>query len=170
MEDTSHYYFNFLNFLLNSSDIVALINLITTDMTRKMQLGVTKDDDLDGRLSCNVLASNLRRKGWRISKINCFDLYEQKRLIRKYHNLKEQLNRYTNKFQNCIDIVFPEFYDLFRSSMELFIWMFLEHLAVPMRLLMPTYAISAKFLKPMVERVLDCANTGEIERNGWELD
>ena len=63
MEDTSHYYFNLLNVLLNSSYTVALINLITTDMTRKMQLGVTKDDNLDGRLICNVLASNLRRKG-----------------------------------------------------------------------------------------------------------
>ena len=114
MEDTGHYHFNLLKFLLDSGYAVALINPITTDMTRKMQLGATKDDDLDARLICDVLASNQRRKGYRISKIDSFDLYEQKRLTREHHDLKEQLNVYTNKLQKCIDIVFPEFNSLFR--------------------------------------------------------
>ena len=57
MEDTGHYHFNLLKFLLDSGYAVALINPITTDMTRKMQLGATKDDDLDARLICDVLAS-----------------------------------------------------------------------------------------------------------------
>lgn len=109
MEDTGHYHFNLLKFLLDSGYAVALINPITTDMTRKMQLGATKDDDLDARLICDVLASNQRRKGYRISKIDSFDLYEQKRLTREHHDLKEQLNVYTNKLQKCIDIVFPFF-------------------------------------------------------------
>ena len=99
MEDTGHYHFNLLKFLLDSGYAVALINPITTDMTRKMQLGATKDDDLDARLICDVLASNQRRKGYRISKIDSFDLYEQKRLTREHHDLKEQLNVYTNKLQ-----------------------------------------------------------------------
>ena len=116
MEDTGHYHFNLLKFLLDSGYAVALINPITTDMTRKMQLGATKDDDLDARLICDVLASNQRRKGCRISKIDSFDLYEQKRLTREHHDLKEQLNVYTNKLQKCIDIVFPEFNSLFRSK------------------------------------------------------
>ena len=116
MEDTGHYHFNLLKFLLDSGYAVALINPITTDMTRKMQLGATKDDDLDARLICDVLASNQRRKGYRISKIDSFDLYEQKRLTREHHDLKEQLNVYTNKLQKCIDIVFPEFNSLFRSK------------------------------------------------------
>ncbi len=116
MEDTGHYHFNLLKFLLDSGYAVALINPITTDMTRKMQLGATKDDDLDARLICDVLASNQRRKGYRISKIDSFDLYEQKRLTRERHDLKEQLNVYTNKLQKCIDIVFPEFNSLFRSK------------------------------------------------------
>ena len=116
MEDTGHYHFNLLKFLLDSGYAVALINPITTDMTRKMQLGATKDDDLDAQLICDVLASNQRRKGYRISKIDSFDLYEQKRLTREHHDLKEQLNVYTNKLQKCIDIVFPEFNSLFRSK------------------------------------------------------
>lgn len=116
MEDTGHYHFTLLKFLLDSGFSVALINPITTDMTRKMQLGATKDDDLDAQLICDVLASNQRRKGYRISKIDSFDLYEQKRLTREHHDLKEQLNVYTNKLQKCIDIVFPEFNSLFRSK------------------------------------------------------
>lgn len=80
MEDTGHYHFNLLKFLLDAGHTVALINPVTTDMTRKMQLGATKDDDLDAQLICDILASNQRRKGYRISKVNSFELYEQKRL------------------------------------------------------------------------------------------
>lgn len=116
MEDTGHYHFTLLKFLLDSGFSVALINPVTTDLTRKIQLSSTKDDDLDARLICDVLASNQRRKGYRISKIDSFDLYEQKRLTREHHDLKEQLNVYTNKLQKCIDIVFPEFNSLFRSK------------------------------------------------------
>lgn len=116
MEDTGHYHFNLLKFLLDAGHTVALINPVTTDMTRKMQLGATKDDDLDAQLICDILASNQRRKGYRISKVNSFELYEQKRLTREHHDLKEQLNVCSNKLQKCIDIVFPEFNSLFRSK------------------------------------------------------
>ena len=116
MEDTGHYHFTLLKFLLDSGFSVALINPVTTDLTRKIQLSSTKDDDLDTLTICDVLASNQRRKGYRISKIDSFDLYEQKRLTREHHDLKEQLNIYTNKLQKCIDIVFPEFNSLFRSK------------------------------------------------------
>ena len=68
MEDTGHYHFNLLKFLLNSGYSVALINPVTTDLTRE------------------------------------------------HHDLKEQLNVYTNKLQKCIDIVFPEYNSLFRSK------------------------------------------------------
>ena len=90
-------------------------------MARRMQLGATKDDDLDAQLICDVLASNQRRKSYKITKVNNFDLYEHKRLTREHHDLKEQLNVYTNKLQKCIDIVFPEFNDLFKSKYGMFI-------------------------------------------------
>lgn len=116
IEDTGHYHFNLLKFLLDAKYTVALINPITTDLTRKMQLSSTKDDALDTFTICDVLASGPRRKGYRISKVSSFDLYEQKRLTREHHDLKEQKNVYTNKLQKCIDIVFPEFNDLFKSK------------------------------------------------------
>ena len=116
IEDTGHDHFNLLKYLLDAKYTVALINPITTDLTRKMQLSSTKDDDLDTLTICDVLASGPRRKGYRISKVNSFGLYEQKRLTREHHDLKEQQNVYTNKLQKCIDIVFPEFNSLFRSK------------------------------------------------------
>lgn len=116
MEDTGHYHFNLLKYLLDAQYTVAMINPITTDLTRKLQLSSTKDDNLDTLTICDVLASGSRRKGYRISKIDSFDLYEQKRLTREHHDLKEQKNVYTNKLQKCIDIVFPEFNDLFKSK------------------------------------------------------
>ena len=65
---------------------------------------------------CDVLDTPERKKQYRITKVNSFDLYEQKQLTRHHHNLKEELNVYTNRLQRCIDIVFPEFNSLFDSK------------------------------------------------------
>ncbi|WP_370749225.1 IS110 family transposase [Eubacterium sp.] len=106
MEDTGHYHFALLKFLLDNKFIVALINPTTTDLTRKAQSDITKNDELDTLTICDVLASSQRKKSYRITKVNRFDLYEQKQLTRHHHNLKEELNVYKNRLQKCIDIVF----------------------------------------------------------------
>ena len=116
MEDTGHYHFALLKYLLDKQYTVALINPTTTDLTRKIQGGITKNDPLDSLTICDVIASNQRRKPYRITKVNRFDLYEQRQLTRHHHNLKEELNIYKNRLQKCIDIVFPEFNSLFRSK------------------------------------------------------
>lgn len=116
MEDTGHYNLALLKFLLDKQYQVALINPVATDLTRKMQGGITKNDKLDTFTICDVLASNQRVKSYRITKVDRFDLYEQKQLTREHHNLKEELNQYTNRLQKCIDIVFPEFNSLFKSK------------------------------------------------------
>ena len=116
MEDTGHYHFALLKYLLDSHYTVALINPSTTDLTRKLQGGITKNDSLDSLTICDVISSNHRKKPYRITKVNRFDLYEQKQLTRHHHNLKEELNIYKNRLQKCIDIVFPEFNSLFRSK------------------------------------------------------
>ena len=115
MEDTGHYHFTLLKYLLDKQYTVALINPVATDMARKMQGGVSKTDPLDSLTICDILSSNSRKKSYRISKVNRFDLYEQKQLTRHHHNLKEELNRYKNRLQKCIDIVFPEYNSLFSS-------------------------------------------------------
>lgn len=116
MEDTGHYHLNLLKFLLDKHYQVALINPIATNLTRKMQGGITKNDKLDTLTICDVLSSNQRIKSYRITKLNRFDLYEQKQLTREHHNLKECLNQFSNRLQKCIDIVFPEFNSLFKSK------------------------------------------------------
>ena len=60
MEDTVHYHFTLLKFLLDKNYQVALINPIATDLTRKMQGGITKNDKLDTITICDVLSSNHR--------------------------------------------------------------------------------------------------------------
>ena len=116
MEDTGHYHFALLKYLLDNRYTVALINPTTTDLTRKIQGGITKNDPLDSITICDVISSNQRKKPYRVTKVNSFDLYEQKQLTRHHHNLKEELNIYKNRLQKCIDIVFPEFNSLFRSK------------------------------------------------------
>ena len=116
MEDTGHYHFALLKYLLDRRYTVALINPTTTDLTRKIQGGITKNDPLDSLTICDVISSNQRKKPYRVTKFNRFDLYEQKQLTRHHHNLKEELNIYKNRLQKCIDIVFPEFNSLFNSK------------------------------------------------------
>ena len=116
MEDTGHYHFALLKYLLDRKYTVALINPTTTDLTRKIQGGITKNDPLDSLTICDVISSNQRKKPYRVTKVNRFDLYEQKQLTRHHHNLKEELNNYKNRLQKCIDIVFPEFNSLFNSK------------------------------------------------------
>lgn len=116
MEDTGHYHFALLKYLLDRRYTVALINPTTTDLTRKLQGGITKNDPLDSLTICDVISSNHRNKPYRVTKLNRFDLYEQKQLTRHHHNLKEELNTYKNRLQKCIDIVFPEFNSLFHSK------------------------------------------------------
>ena len=116
MEDTGHYHFALLKYLLNLQYTVALINPKTTDYTRKMQGGITKNDKLDTLTICDVLDTHERKKQYRITKFNNFEFYEQKQLTRHHHNLKEELNIHSNRLQKCVDIVFPEFNSLFRSK------------------------------------------------------
>ena len=116
MEDTGHYHFALLKYLLDNRYTVALINPTTTDLTRKLQGGIIKNDPLDSLTICDVIGSNQRKKPYRITEVNRFDLYEQKQLTRHHHNLKEELNTYKNRLQKCIDIVFPEFNSLFCSK------------------------------------------------------
>ena len=116
MEDTGHYHFALLKYLVDNRYTVALINPTTTDLTRKLQGGITKNDPLDSLTICDVIASNQRKKPYRVTKVNRFDLYEQKQLTRHHHNLKEELNIYKNRLQKCIDVVFPEFNSLFNSK------------------------------------------------------
>lgn len=81
-----------------------------------MEGGITKNDKLDTITICDVLDTPERKKQYRITKVDRFDLYEQRQLTRHHHNLKEELNIYCNRLQKSIDLVFPEFNTLFGSK------------------------------------------------------
>lgn len=118
-----------------------------------MQGGISKNDNLDSLTICDVISSNSRKKPYRITKVDKFELFEQRELTRHHHNLKEELNVYTNRLQKCIDIVFPEFNSLLILNMALFILMYLNHLVVPLILLMQ---ISELFANVSTTKVKDC--------------
>ncbi len=61
MEDTGHYHFALLKYLLDNRYTVALINPTTTDLARKLQGGITKNDPLDSLTICDVIGSNQRK-------------------------------------------------------------------------------------------------------------
>ena len=58
LEDTGHYHFALLRFLLQKNYNVALINPKTTDLNRRMDGGITKNDKLDTLNICDILSSN----------------------------------------------------------------------------------------------------------------
>lgn len=99
-----------------------------------------------------MIGSNQRKKPYRITKINLFDLYEQKQLTRHHHNLKEELNIFKNRLQKCNDIVFPEFNSLFRSKYGI----------VYMNIL-KTFALLKRLQTPILEPFGNVLNTMGVE-------
>lgn len=116
MEDTGHYHFALLQHLLSKEFKVALINPKTTDLNRRLNGKITKNDKLDTLNICDLLSSNKLEKPYRITLIEKFDLYEQKQLTRQHHVLKEEINVLSNRLQKSIDLVFPEYNTLFKSK------------------------------------------------------
>ena len=58
MEDTGHYHFALLKYLLSKQYTVALINPVTTDLTLKLQGSITKNDELNTFTICDALGSS----------------------------------------------------------------------------------------------------------------
>ena len=90
MEDTGHYHFNLLKYLLHNGYSLALIN-------------PTKTDKLVTLTICDILYQPKRKKIYRITKLDKFELYQQRQLTRSHHNLKEELNVLKNRLQKSID-------------------------------------------------------------------
>lgn len=116
IEDTGHYHFPILKFLLNHHYHIALINPMTTDLTRKIDDNITKNDKPDTLTICDVITTPQRKKHYRITTIDTYELYEQRQLTRQHHDLKEELNRYYNRLQKSIDLIFPEYNSFFHSK------------------------------------------------------
>lgn len=113
MEDTGHYHFNLLRYLIKQGYETYLINPHTTDAERKMTGNITKNDQQDSMQIADILAYPERKKLYRKVDETFFALEDQKSYTRLHAELKEQLNPIGNRIQKSLDILFPEFNSLF---------------------------------------------------------
>ena len=67
LEDTGNYHIALLKYLLVIRYTVALINTSTTDLSRILEGGITKNDPLDSLTICDVIGSNQRKKPYRVT-------------------------------------------------------------------------------------------------------
>jgi transposase len=114
LEDTGHYGDNLVKWLLDQDYKVALINPVTTSHMRKIQLKTSKNDRIDSVLIASVLTYKPIK--YRLIGKSNFEFREIRHLTRMHHNLKEQLNVFKNRLQSRIDILFPEYNELFKSK------------------------------------------------------
>ena len=115
MEDTGHYHFNLLWYLIDKGYDVYLINPVTTDADRKLTRNITKNDELDSLQIAEILDYPERKKLYRKVDKSFFELNEMKSLTRLHSDLTEALNPVGNKIQKSLDMLFPEFNSLFSS-------------------------------------------------------
>lgn len=115
MEDTGHYHFNLLWYLINKGYNVYLINPVTTDANRKLTGNITKNDEIDSLEIAKILDYPERRKLYRKVDKSFFELNEMKSLTRLHSDLTEALNPIGNKIQKSLDMLFQEFNSLFSS-------------------------------------------------------
>ncbi|BBH25305.1 hypothetical protein SG0102_02390 [Intestinibaculum porci] len=113
MEDTGHYHFNLLWYLINKEYNVYLINPVTTNADRKLTRNITKNDELDSVQIAEILDYPERKKLYRKVDKSFFELNEMKSLTRLHSDLYFSFNPVGHKIQKSLDMLFPEFNSLF---------------------------------------------------------
>ena len=113
MEDTGHYGFDLITVLLVKDYPVALIKPLTTKNLRKAGLNSSKNDKLDSILITKAL---MDKDYYRLIDKEDTKIQEARELVRFRHNLTSRLNQVKNNLQRNIDIVFPEYNELFKNK------------------------------------------------------
>ena len=113
MEDTGHYGFNLMIVLLDKDYKLAMINPLTIKNLRKASLNSSKNDKLDAILITKAL---MDKSYYRLIDKEDTKIWEAKELMRFRHNLTSRLNQVKNTLQRNIDIVFPEYNELFKNK------------------------------------------------------
>lgn len=112
LEDTGHYGNNLIDFLRANDFKVALINPRLTKMYRNALGWTAKNDKKDSILITKVL---MDKDNYRLLSDKDLIMSELKEITRRYHDGQEDINRFKNRLQKAIDIVFPEYNKLFGS-------------------------------------------------------
>ncbi len=113
LEDTGHYGNNLIDFLRDNDFKVALINPRLTKMYRNALGWAAKNDKKDSILITKVL---MDKDNYRLLSDKDLIISELKEITRRYHDGEEDINRFKNRLQKAIDLVFPEYNKLFSSK------------------------------------------------------
>ena len=113
LEDTGHYGNNLIDFLRDNDFKVALINPHLTKIYRNALGWTAKNDKKDSILITKVL---IDKDNYRLLQDKDLIISELKEITRRYHDGEEDINRFKNRLQKAIDIVFPEFNTMFKSK------------------------------------------------------
>lgn len=112
LEDTGHYGNNFLTFLLENNLEVALVNPRSTKEFRKIMNWPAKNDKKDTILITHLLTL---KNSYRLVSNQSTLTKELKEYTRRYHDKVEDIARYKSRLQKAIDLVFPEYNDIFNT-------------------------------------------------------
>jgi transposase len=106
MEPTGHYMNNLITYLLDKKVTVKLVRAQAVHNRRKERGGTAKNDKLDALLIAELLSDP--KVCMPVTK-RSQDMKELREITRIYHQMQEQQNQDMNRFQRCIDIIFPEY-------------------------------------------------------------
>lgn len=112
MESTGHYGDNLLHYLYEKGFTIYLMNpKLTSDIRKSTSLRKTKTDKID----CRSIAKIVRDHHEELAPftIKSYHISELKSLTRYRHNLVKDRSRLKNSVKRLINILFPEYDDLF---------------------------------------------------------
>ena len=114
MESTGHYGDNLLHYLYEKGFTIYLMNpKLTSDIRKSTSLRKTKTDKIDCRSIAKIVRDH--REEFTPFTIKSYHISELKSLTRYRQNLVNDRSRLKNSVKRLINILFPEYDDLFSS-------------------------------------------------------
>lgn len=112
MESTGHYGDNLLHYLHEKGFIIYVMNpKLTSDIRKSTSLRKTKTDKIDSRAIANIVRTH--REDFEPFTIKSYHISELKSLTRYRQNLVSDRSRLKNSVKRLINILFPEYDELF---------------------------------------------------------
>lgn len=105
LEATGHYGDNLIDFLVKEKYFLGLINPLSTDAYRKINLRKTKNDKIDSLAICRVVQAGYFTHVTQ----KLLDMRALKQLTRYHTRLTQDQSRLKVIVKGCLDIVFPEY-------------------------------------------------------------
>ena len=115
MESTGHYGDNILNYLYEKGFTIYVMNpKLTSDIRKSTSLRKTKTDKIDCRAIANIVRTH--REEFEPFTIKSYHISELKSLTRYRQNLVSDRSRLKNSVKRLINILFPEYDEIFSDT------------------------------------------------------